>query len=136
MHICARLPYCIDLLFINFTTRLRKISILKQFYKLLRGFAVRMFIIACALSAFSGCSKDELITGFGTVMDTGTFSTGGCEWALQLTAGYYEPHNLPADFRIHGLAVEVTYSILQPTANCPRGQNYQALIHLHKIKKM
>lgn len=95
---------------------------------------MQLLLIAFTLSAMQGCSKDELLTSYGTVIDTGSFASGGCEWAIQLSTGYYEPRNLPVEFQVNGLNVQVTYRIVQPIANCPNAQNYQGLIHLNRIK--
>ena len=84
----------------------------------------------------AGCSKDELTTEFATVINTGSFSSGGCEWIIQFTSGLYQPRNLPVDFQTDGLPVEVTYSIVQATADCPMPQNYKGRIHIHRIKRI
>lgn len=94
-------------------------------------------LLAVSVTLFTnGCSKEELLTSYGTVVYTGTFSSGGCEWLLQLSNGRYEPHNLPAEFQIDGLNVNVTYRVMQQTANCPNAQILGGLIHLNRIKKV
>ncbi|MDZ4847072.1 MAG: hypothetical protein SH857_16185 [Chitinophagales bacterium] len=94
----------------------------------------QLLILAFALSAMQGCSKDELLSSYGHVRYTGAFASGGCEWIIEVPAGRYEPRNLPVDFQIDGLNVYVTYRVVQATANCPNAQNYQGLIHLNRIK--
>lgn len=93
-----------------------------------------MFLLAASLVAVSGCSKDELDVVDATVVDTGPFATGGCELAILTNTGYYEPHNLPAQFQSDGLKIRITYRVLQNTANCPNAQNFQGLIHLNRVE--
>lgn len=107
---------------------------MNSFQKRTTALSVRLIFLLLALVSISGCSKDELLTGYATVVDTGSFSSGGCEWAVVFIDGYYQPRNLPPDFQVDGLNVFVTYRIVQNTADCPNAQNYKGRIHINRIK--
>jgi len=97
---------------------------------------VRVFPIAFAFCILQGCSKDALETKYATVVYTGTFANGGCEWAISIDSDLFQPRNLPAEFQTDGLNVQVTYRLVQTTAECPNAQNYGGLIHLNRIKRV
>lgn len=94
---------------------------------------IRATAVVCFFIFFIGCSKEELLSGNGHVRYTGSFASGGCEWIIELPEGKYEPHNLPAAFQTDGLNVDITYRVLQATANCPHALNYKGVIHLNRI---
>ncbi len=94
------------------------------------------FFLTIVFFIFSqtGCSKDKLPRSTGTIINTGTFATGGCEWIIVIGAAQYQPRNLPTSFRVNGLEVELTYRLVQSLAECPNPQNYSGLIHVNNIR--
>ncbi len=92
-----------------------------------------LFII---VTANTGCSKDELLTARGSVEDSGPLSAGFCGWVIAVGSDNYQPDNLPLDFQVDGLAVEITYRIVRTPADCPQTHNYTAVIHLNRIERI
>lgn len=89
------------------------------------------------VTAIQSCSKDELTTSAGFIINTGSFSSGGCEWIIVTGSDRFQPDNLPDAFKqpaVDSLPVEITYRVVDRTANCPLPQNYSGLIHLNRIK--
>jgi len=99
-----------------------------------------MVCIVCSSYFFiHGCSKEELLTARGWVIDSGPFSNGGCEWIIVTTTERFQPDNLPDTFKIplvDSLPVEFTYRLVRSAVDCPPAQNYSGVIHLTRIKKI
>lgn len=94
------------------------------------------FFLFVTVAANSGCSKEELLTVRGSVEDSGPFSAGFCGWVIATGSDNYQPDNLPPDFQVDGLAVEITYRIVRTPADCPQTHNYTAVIHLNRIRRI
>jgi len=95
-----------------------------------------VFFLFASVMVNQGCSKDELITARGIVEDSGPLSAGFCGWVITIGLDSYQPDNLPLDFQVDGLPVEITYRIVRTPADCPQTHNYTAVIHLNRIKRI
>lgn len=100
-----------------------------------RAFFVAVFFTVLLLM-MGGCGKDELLKANGEIFNTGSFSSGGCEWVIRIGAEIYQPRNLPASFRTDGMLVEITYRVISPVAECPVPQNFKGRIHLNRIAQI
>ncbi len=86
-----------------------------------------------ALLSFAGCSDDELPVAPGIVVYTGNFSSGGCEWMIDIYNELYQPKNLPVQFQVDSMHVMVTYRILSRDTECPNSQNHAGIININQI---
>ena len=101
-----------------------------------KGFrALSVFILLGIIAVNQSCSKDELITAPGVVVNNGSFASGGCEWIIIIGPQQFKPDNLPVQCEQVD-SVEVTYRLVRSTVDCPPTQNYSGVIHLHRIRSL
>lgn len=80
------------------------------------------------------CKKTELETGLGTVAYYGDFDQGGCGWVIEIGTQAFQGQNIPADFLVDQLTVELTYRPLKGTPDCVLNTDVNGKIYVHKIE--
>ena len=104
----------------------------RKIASLIKGLLLSLLIVVVA----PGCSDEELLEAVGIVRDTGSFSSGGCEWVIEINNEFFEPRILPAEFQVDGLTVDLKYKYEGTEVNCPVKQDFAGSIHINKIRKL
>jgi len=96
-----------------------------------------------ALFIISSCDKDDepiWKKSPATVSYSGPIAVDGCGWLIILPNNeVYKPENLPEEFMINDLEVDITYKILEETFRCgftPPGTPPHQVIKIDRIKKI
>lgn len=79
------------------------------------------------------CKKPELETGTGTVAYYGDFDQGGCGWVIEIGPQAFQGQNIPTDYLVDQLNVELTYRPLKGTPDCVLNTDVNGRIYVHKI---
>ncbi|MDX2001112.1 MAG: hypothetical protein SFW35_01675 [Chitinophagales bacterium] len=95
----------------------------------------KLLCLSLLLLLFS-CSKEEFVDGVFTIHYSGDWDKGGCGWVLQQdTLHWYEPLNLPDQYKQENLELDVVYRQLEETPACSNNK-IQGILYLHKIKEL
>jgi len=82
-----------------------------------------LLFLVCLL-AISACKKDDKFVNATIRDESGPLA--GCGWLVEINSAYYSPKNLPDEFKVGGLEVEIKYDELASKAYCqlhPDGLN-------------
>ena len=92
-----------------------------------------IFSIICIL-ALSACKKEDNYI-HAVVIDGGDIAVDGCGWllVLELNSVTCKPVNLHDDFKIDGLEVAISYTLLDSKADCGFAQDVHNEISLQHI---
>lgn len=102
-----------------------------------RQILVSTILAIALLINYSSCSKENFRTDVMYSHYSGDFDKGGCGWVLEVdTLNYFEYVNLPAQYEVEGLPLEVTYKIFQDTPDCTNSQFVKGKIYVHKVTQL
>lgn len=99
----------------------------------LKATALSTLLLGCVVLSPS-CKKTEFDTNLGVVAYYGDFDQGGCGWVIEIGSQAFQGQNLPADYLVDQLSVEVTYRPLKGTPDCVLNTDVNGKIYIHKIK--
>lgn len=68
------------------------------------------------LLAISACKKDDKFVN-ATIRDE-SLPLAGCGWLIEINSEFYSPKNLPDEFKVGDMEVEIKYDELNSKAFC------------------
>lgn len=96
---------------------------------------------AMIITLITACSKekcdnnDHLKATAATVIDGGSPALDGCGWLIRVDNTDYSPDNLPENFKINNIKVDIVYSVSERKFACGFNGNGPNFIHLYEIKR-
>lgn len=98
-------------------------------------FSLRIITLIFFIGIIGGsCGKDDLETGIGYVLNSGSYQSGGCEWIMEINLQLYKPRNLPVNMQIDSLPVSATFKVLRSEVDCPSQQGFSGTINLQRVE--
>ncbi len=99
--------------------------------------------LALLLSATIGCEKEtipkEAITQEAKIFFDGAIDSCGGVYMIQIKSNkfpkWYKPNNLPKEYQIDGINVQITYTLTNEFYQCGFGGKKE-IINIHKIKRL
>ena len=95
-----------------------------------------VFLALIAIMAISSCAKEGIIEeerfGNAIIRDFGDIAVDGCGWVVDVSSEIYKPQNLPAEFEIDSLEVQIEFDTLASKARC--GFVMEAFFEIHIIE--
>lgn len=99
--------------------------------------------VACLFLFLFGCKKEKscesCLPGSGgisaMVVYNGSVAGDGCEWNILTSTGTVHPDNLPADFMVNPLDVEVNYTGTGDFYVCGLIMTKIPVVHITSIRK-
>lgn len=91
------------------------------------------FLILIMVLAISACKKEDTFEA-AVIKDFGDPAVDGCGWVVEVATIIYKPQNLPSEFEIDNLDVNIIYDKLTNKADCGLAQNLYQEIYIKEIQ--
>jgi hypothetical protein len=85
--------------------------------------------------SMAACKKESKLL-IASVRDGGDPAVDGCGWLMDISSETYKPENLPEEFKVDGMDVQIKYEKLDSMADCGFSQDVYDVIHLDEIKAL
>jgi hypothetical protein len=91
-------------------------------------------LILIILFSFSACKKESKLL-YASIRDGGDIALDGCGWLIEISSETFSPINLPDEFKVDGMEVEIKYERLDSMADCGLSQDVYYEINLTEIQE-
>lgn len=104
---------------------------------------LELLLLCLLCMGFTACQKNTYyedrdpnqLEDTATILDTGSPALDGCGWLVKVGNTSYSPDNLPNDFKINNIQVNIKYIISDTKFSCGFAGSGYNFIHLVDIKR-
>jgi hypothetical protein len=100
-------------------------------------FNIMLIVALLTVTSISFCKKEpKLLTAKATIIDMGQPAADGCGWMVKIDSTYYNPVNLPDDYKKANTTIKISYYLLATKYQCGIAANLKySQIDIESVNK-